>query len=139
MVLGYIGLNREGESKKIFRQPIEYDNIVAFADGEVYLKEKNLLNLAQTMIAHKGEIFKRFDADFSISCYDKKNKKIYLTRDFFGVKPLYIYWNDKETLFFSSEIKSLKKIIMNEIFMHKKTILDYLIFGYQLEEATFYK
>ncbi|WP_084362794.1 asparagine synthase (glutamine-hydrolyzing) [Roseivirga echinicomitans] len=43
---------------------------------------------------------------FAIACWDKQEKKLYLSRDRFGIKPLY-YWFNGETLVFASEIKAI--------------------------------
>lgn len=146
IAFGYVRLAIRGNVNEQYNQPIIENNIVAFGNGEVYLRdnktvnsnENDLVPLIRDIIKDKGNIFKRFDADFAISCYDKENKLFYLARDLFGVKPLYISWLDKETIAFASEIKALKKIIKTEYSINKQTILDYLIYGYQLEEETFY-
>jgi asparagine synthase (glutamine-hydrolysing) len=43
---------------------------------------------------------------FSLALYDKKDNKLYLTRDRFGEKPLYYGWQN-DNLFFASELKSI--------------------------------
>ncbi len=43
---------------------------------------------------------------FAMAIYDREKKELFLARDQFGVKPLYIYFDDKDTLLFSSEIKT---------------------------------
>ena len=43
---------------------------------------------------------------FAIACWDKQEKKLYLSRDRFGIKPLY-YWFNGKTLVFASEIKAI--------------------------------
>ena len=147
VVLGYVRLAIRGNLNEQYNQPIKYHNIVAFGNGEVYLEnnktvdssKNDLLPLVKGIVDYEGEIFKNFDADFSIGCYDKANKKFYLARDFFGVKPLFFYFNDNETIFFASEIKALLDMIDTKIIINQKTILDYLMFGYPLEDNTFYK
>ena len=39
------------------------------------------------------KVFSLLDGMFAISIYDIKNRKLYLARDNFGIKPLYIYQN----------------------------------------------
>ena len=146
IAFGYVRLAIRGEINPQFNQPIITKDIVAFGNGEVYLKndkevdtnKNDLLPLVEELVTKEENIYKNIDADFAISCYDKENKIFYLARDFFGVKPLYIAWIDGETLAFASEIKALKKIMKNKLQVNKNTILDYLIFGYQLENNTFY-
>lgn len=45
---------------------------------------------------------------FSLAIYDKKNEKIFIIRDRYGIKPLY-YYNDSDHFIFASEIKILLK------------------------------
>ncbi|MDP8234007.1 MAG: asparagine synthase (glutamine-hydrolyzing) [Candidatus Saelkia tenebricola] len=47
---------------------------------------------------------------FAFAIYDKRRKICFLSRDRFGIKPLF-YWTDKEKLIFSSEIKPILKIL----------------------------
>jgi asparagine synthase (glutamine-hydrolysing) len=55
------------------------------------------------------ESVKDFNGIFAFAFLDIKEKKLYLARDRFGVKPLY-YHQKKEQLFFSSEIKPILKM-----------------------------
>lgn len=50
--------------------------------------------------------FKMLDGMFAFSILDKDKNKLYITRDFFGEKPLY-YFSDKDNLVWGSELKSL--------------------------------
>jgi asparagine synthase (glutamine-hydrolysing) len=47
-----------------------------------------------------------FNGIFAFAFLDKIQKKIYLARDHFGVKPLYYYW-DSNIFIFSSELKTI--------------------------------
>ena len=50
----------------------------------------------------------RLNGMFAIACWDKVESKLYLSRDRFGIKPLY-YWFNGKTLVFASEIKAILK------------------------------
>ena len=52
------------------------------------------------------ESVKDFNGIFAFSYFNKTTNKLYLTRDPFGVKPLYYYLNNNQIIF-SSEIKSI--------------------------------
>jgi asparagine synthase (glutamine-hydrolysing) len=61
--------------------------------------------------------FEELNGMFAVAAWNKKEKALYLSRDRFGVKPLY-YWFNGRTLLFSSEIKGLMahpsfKVILN--------------------------
>lgn len=48
----------------------------------------------------------RFNGMWGFAIYDKKRNKLFLSRDRFGVKPVYYYWNGGKFIF-SSEIKAI--------------------------------
>lgn len=43
---------------------------------------------------------------FAMAIYDRQKRVLFIARDQFGVKPLYIYFDDRDKLMFSSEIKT---------------------------------
>ena len=142
---GYVRLAIRGLKSK-YNQPIYFDNTISYGNGEVYSiknrkvsrKENDLKPLIVNILRNKEKIYEYVDADFAVCIYDKKNSKVVLARDFFGVKPLYYCWIDDDTLVFSSELKGLKEIVnLNTI--NEQTVIDYLIFGYPIGNKTFYK
>ncbi len=52
--------------------------------------------------------FERLNGMFAIGAYDKRSRELWITRDRFGVKPLYYYF-DNGTFLFASEIKAFLK------------------------------
>ena len=48
----------------------------------------------------------KFNGMWAFVIYDESEKKLFISRDRFGIKPLY-YYKDKDYLIFSSEIKSI--------------------------------
>ncbi|MDC1497002.1 asparagine synthase (glutamine-hydrolyzing) [Pelagibacteraceae bacterium] len=111
---------------------------VIMLNGEIYnykelakeLGEINLIKYGDTrvlteLIAKKGiKSLKKLNGMFAIVIYDIVKKKIYLARDRFGIKPIY-YSKIDNNLFFSSEIKSISKIIKPTI--SKKSVEDYIL------------
>ena len=75
---------------------------------------------------------------FAFSVYDKKNKKLYLARDRFGIKPLY-YYHDNNKFLFSSETGSIfsSGIIDREIDIN--SFNEYLAFRYCRAPKTYFK
>ena len=51
--------------------------------------------------------FDKFNGMFALAIYDKRDQKLILARDHFGIKPLYIARPQKGQLIFASEIKTL--------------------------------
>ena len=57
--------------------------------------------------------FKKLDGMFAFSIHDKITNKLYITRDFFGEKPLY-YSNTPDKFIYGSELKSIVKQLDNK-------------------------
>lgn len=85
------------------------------------------------------ECTKYFNGMWSIALYDTERKQIFLSRDRFGVKPLYIYETDTEIVF-ASEIKCIIAIRPKEKIADVTQMARYLR-GVQedMDEHTFYK
>ncbi|ERM81019.1 hypothetical protein P872_11495 [Rhodonellum psychrophilum GCM71 = DSM 17998] len=98
-------------------------------NGEIYNHEE-LRNTLGNNISFKGHSdtesilyylidngidgVKDFNGIFSFAFLDIKFMKLYLSRDPFGVKPLY-YFHGSNTLMFSSEIRPIKSIVKAKI------------------------
>ena len=80
----------------------------------------------------------RFSGMFSIALYDKKNKKLFCSRDRFGIKPFYFFENEKG-FFIGSEIRQLIDFLP-ERKANLVTILDYLVLDFiEHDNATFFE
>lgn len=103
-------------------QPYEYDNLVITFNGEIYnhVKLKNQLQACGYEFETNSDtevLLKAFhyygkscteylNGMYAFCIYNKIDKSITFCRDHFGIKPLYLYRDDKG-IAFSSEIKSL--------------------------------
>jgi len=79
----------------------------------------------------------KFIGMFSFAIYDKKNDETYIVRDRLGIKPLY-YYNDGEQFIFSSEIKSILKLIDHTPSLNTTAISSYFSFRYPVLNDTFF-
>ncbi|MDA7546248.1 asparagine synthase (glutamine-hydrolyzing) [Alphaproteobacteria bacterium] len=80
----------------------------------------------------------KFNGMFSFVLFDKKNKKLFLIRDRFGIKPLYIY-SKKKLIVISSEIQPILKF-QDQVLPNENTIRTYLETGYyDHTENTFFR
>jgi asparagine synthase (glutamine-hydrolysing) len=70
------------------------------------------------------ECVKRFNGQWAFCIYDRRKKRIFCSRDRFGIKPLY-YWFDGKFFAFASEIKTLLKLPYV-----RKELNDHLIFDF---------
>ena len=80
---------------------------------------------------------KNLRGQFAITYIDKKNKKIILSRDRVGQKPLYFY-HDKNNLNFSSNLKSLV-MISEKYKLNETQIYEYLNLGATTSPNTIFK
>jgi asparagine synthase (glutamine-hydrolysing) len=75
------------------------------SDGEI------ILNLLESGFSPK-EIFQNLIGMYAIVIYDTNLDNIYITRDFYGQKPLWLI-NDNENWLFTSELKSSRSLIID--------------------------
>jgi len=86
------------------------------------------------------DCFKYLYGMFAICIYDVDKNMIILGRDFAGIKPLYYHINKDNTLFFSSEISGIKKIIDKvSLTLDTNAIEDLFSLGYIISPKTQYK
>lgn len=85
----------------------------------------------------KGDLKKlqTLNGSFLVAIYDNKNQKLTLINDRFGSKKLFYYY-DKNNFFFSPKIAPLMTIAVNKK-IRKESLIDFLIFGFYLENKTF--
>ncbi|MDP3901945.1 MAG: asparagine synthase (glutamine-hydrolyzing) [bacterium] len=137
-------------------QPMISDdgNLVIIYNGEIY----NFNDIRKTLIA-KGyqfssrtdtevilrgyeaygeDIFNKLRGMWALAIYDKKRQKLLLSRDFFGVKPLYYYHNGNDFVF-ASETKAIIKFLEErKISLHGSPmgLMSYFTLGYAPQPLT---
>ena len=79
----------------------------------------------------------RLEGMFAFALYDKREKKLFVTRDRFGEKPLY-YIDQNDSFYFASEIKALRPYFDKSRFS-KKAINLYFSLSYIPAPHTIYK
>ena len=137
-------------------QPLynEDESIVVMFNGEIYNfmeLRKELIDLGHTfktnsdteVIVHgyeeyKKDIFNKLRGMFAIFIYDKNNKEIICARDYFGIKPLYYYF-DNNLFMVGSEIKSFLSHPDFKKELNNKVLGLYLSYGTNHLEETFFK
>ncbi|MFN0033424.1 MAG: asparagine synthase (glutamine-hydrolyzing) [Saprospiraceae bacterium] len=62
--------------------------------------------IAEGLAAHGPDFFQQLDGMFAVAAWHSKTQSLYLSRDRFGVKPLYYFFNGA-TLVAASEIKAI--------------------------------
>ena len=100
-------------------------------DTEVLFKALNFWGIKKTV--------KKLNGMWSFAWLDKNEKKLYLSRDRFGEKPLY-YTVFDDNIIFTSEIKTLLKLSGEKYDLNYNCIKKYLEFGILNDDNnTFFK
>jgi asparagine synthase (glutamine-hydrolysing) len=112
-------------------------------NGEIYnylelreeLKDKyNFTTATDTEVIlaayeHWGEeCINRFNGMWAFAIYDTKQRSLFISRDRYGVKPLY-YYQDEDSFVFASEIKALHAVLKNKLSIDNNTIFEYLVYN----------
>lgn len=137
------------------RQPIFNDNgtIGIIYNGEVYnyaaLKEDLMRKgyafhtKSDTEVILKAyeeygtDSFEKLSGMFSFCIWDNSKDVIYLVRDPFGIKPLYVY-EDGRQFIFASELKAILAIPDADLSLDPAGFQDYLVFRYVQAPFTFF-
>jgi asparagine synthase (glutamine-hydrolysing) len=139
---------------KTGQQPMTYQDCTIVFNGEIY----NYIELRNELIA-KGHHFKTtsdtevilhayqeygdgfvklLNGMFAFIIHDKRNNRIYIARDHFGIKPLYWYHDDRLILF-GSEIKAILKHPEIKVIPEKNHLYEYLTFQFIIGEGTMFQ
>ncbi len=133
-------------------QPLSNKNIVLVANGEIYNDPEIRVRLekykfktnsdSETITAlyyEEGiEGLKKLRGMYAFALYDKKKNLTILSRDVFGIKPLY-FSKIKEGIVFSSEIRPLISLNLIGKDISNSKLLEYLELQYCSGKGTIYK
>ena len=138
--LSIIDLNRRSN------QPFFYDDSILIFNGEIYNYLELMLELK--MLGHKFNTtsdtevlihslrqwglsaLNKFEGMWAFAWYDLREKKLFLSRDRFGEKPLY-YLTKKNNFYFGSETSIFNSFLKEKLEINKKHLLNYLYMGYK--------
>ena len=85
------------------------------------------------------ECVHRFNGMWAFAIWDKKNQELFCSRDRFGIKPFYYYF-DGSTFIFASEIKAILEALPQNPGPDTETIYQYVVDGSLCHnENTFFK
>ena len=74
--------------------------------GHIFKSKTDTEVICEGLDEYGTSFFERLNGMFAIAAWNKQEKQLYLSRDRFGIKPLY-YWFNGNTLCFASEIKAI--------------------------------
>lgn len=84
------------------------------------------------------DFIEKLNGMFAIASWNNNTKKLYLSRDRFGVKPLY-YWFNGEQLVFGSEIKAILTNKNYKVEVDFDALNEYFTFQNQFRSHTLFK
>lgn len=127
-------------------QPFTIGECTIVFDGEIYnyveLREQLVQKgvpfrtesdtevLLQYYAQYGEECVNYFEGMWSFAIYDRKNARLFLSRDRFAEKPLY-YFPTPNGIFFASEVKFIQSLMGGKLTVNYQQILRYLINGYK--------
>ena len=97
------------------------------AKGHRFQSSTDTEVISEGLAAYGPSFFERLDGMFAIAAWNKVSKELYLTRDRFGIKPLY-YWFSGKVLVFASEIKAIITHPKYKIAVNPRALSEYFTF-----------
>ena len=74
--------------------------------GHIFVSTTDTEVIVEGLAEYGPVFFERLNGMFAVGAWCKKEEALFLSRDRYGIKPLY-YWFNEKTLVFSSEIKAI--------------------------------
>lgn len=94
--------------------------------------------IAEGLNAEGVSFFERLNGMFAIAAWDAEERCLYLSRDRFGVKPLYYYFNGKKLLF-ASEVKAFMPHPAYQVELDHDALNEYFTFQNMFRFKTLFK
>ncbi|MCX6164179.1 MAG: asparagine synthase (glutamine-hydrolyzing), partial [Ignavibacteriae bacterium] len=95
--------------------------------------------LLYSFIEWGKDCLNRFNGMFAFVIWDTKEKKLFVARDRYGVKPFYYFLNNN-TFIFGSEICAILSVVNERIVQNDEAIFDYIVYNRTDQtENTFFK
>jgi asparagine synthase (glutamine-hydrolysing) len=107
--------------------------------GHIFKTNSDTEVLLTSYIEWGEECLHRFNGMWAFVIYDRINKSMYASRDRYGIKPFYYYYDEK-ILIFASEIPPILTLLKSKPSVNNQAVFDYLVFNRtDHSEQTFFK
>lgn len=106
--------------------------------GHSFLSTTDTEVIVEGLEAYGINFFERLNGMFAIGAFNHSNRKVYLSRDKFGIKPLY-YWHNENAFLFSSEIKAFLKHPSFKVNIDLNALNEYFTFQNLFSFRTLFK
>jgi asparagine synthase (glutamine-hydrolysing) len=94
--------------------------------------------IVEGLSAYGIRFFERLDGMFAVGAWSKNEQTLYLSRDRYGIKPLY-YWFNYKTIVFASEIKAILQHPAYKIGVDLGALNEYFTFQNLFTYRTLFK
>lgn len=106
--------------------------------GHAFVSDTDTEVIVEGLSAWGPDVFQRFDGMFAIAAYSHRKRELLLSRDRFGVKPLY-YWFKNGKLVFGSEIKAIMQHPEFHVTLNTYALNEYFTFQNQFTFQTLFQ
>jgi len=106
--------------------------------GHIFHSTGDTEVICEGLAAYGIDFIKKLNGMFAIAAWNKTTKELWLNRDRFGVKPLYIYLHN-EVVLFASEIKAFLKHPLFKVEVNLSALNEYFTFQNVFSFDTLFK
>jgi asparagine synthase (glutamine-hydrolysing) len=106
--------------------------------GHKFFSTSDTEVISEGLAEYGPSFFERINGMFAIGAWHKPSKTLWLSRDRFGIKPLY-YWQSDETFLFSSEIKAFIQHSAFKVEVNLNALNEYFSFQNIFSTHTLFK
>jgi len=107
-------------------------------EGHTFQSETDTEVICEGLAAYGTSFFERFNGMFAIGAWNTEEEKLYISRDRYGIKPVY-YWFNGKTLVFASVIKAIIKHPDYEMGVDLDALNEYFTFQNIFSYNTLFK
>lgn len=108
------------------------------AKGHNFMSGSDTEVIVEGLEAYGPKFFERLNGMFAVAALNKPTGKLFLSRDRFGVKPLY-YWYNNDVFLFASEIKAFLKHPAFRVSVDLNALNEYFTFQNLFSYRTLFK
>ncbi len=106
--------------------------------GHEFISTSDTEVIVEGLSEYGASFFSRLDGMFAIGAWNTQTRELYLSRDRFGVKPLYYFFNNG-VLLFASEIKAFLKNSSFTVEVNCEALNEYFTFQNMFTFQTLFK
>ena len=103
--------------------------------GYVFKTKSDTEVLLAAFNEYEEKVFEHLNGMWSFAIWDDKTKLLYLSRDIFGEKPLYLL-KTSHGVYFASEVKFIKALLNEPLKINENYINNFIIYGYRVLNKT---